>query len=287
MPLNATTLRNLIDTTFAGLSASYADAPSRDTIKTGLIQAIASAIVEHLDEELEVGGYTAVAALPQVSSVAGGDLVRVSQSGTERRATLTEVVALAEGATPIADLPAVSSVAGTDLVRVSQGGTERKATLTEVVALAEGGSGPEVITDVDVGGAGTSSTSTTPVDTNIAVALGTGTYTLQATGVYLSSSGGAALRFAGAAAGGLEVSAFALHLLAQVGSAGATLDDGQALGLGAQTNNTSGGTVDCVYTLTGHIVVTTAGTLKLQMASAFNGFNVSMKSCAFVATKVG
>lgn len=244
MPLNATTLRNLIDTTFAGLSSSYADAPSRDTIKTGLIQAIASAIVEHLDDELEVGsGYTAVSALPAVSSVAGTDLVRVSQTGTERKATLNDVIALVDA-------------------------------------------GPEVIVDSDVGGSGTSTTSNVLVDTNIAVALDIGTYHLAATGVYVSSSGGVAMRFAGAAASGLVASNFHLQFLALTGSAGSTASMGQTVALGTQTNNTNGGTVDCAYMLQGLIRVTTAGTLKLQIASATNTFNVNMKSCVFLATKV-
>lgn len=56
MAMNATTLRNLIDTKFAALSTDYATSAARTGLKEGLLQAIAEAIVEHLQTDARATG---------------------------------------------------------------------------------------------------------------------------------------------------------------------------------------------------------------------------------------
>ena len=54
MALNATTLRDLIDTKYAAINSDYSSSDFRDEIKEGLIQAIAEAVVEHIAAEAVV-----------------------------------------------------------------------------------------------------------------------------------------------------------------------------------------------------------------------------------------
>ena len=54
MALNADTLRDLIDTEYASLNTDYANSSDRNTIKTGLMQAIAKAIVDHFVANAQV-----------------------------------------------------------------------------------------------------------------------------------------------------------------------------------------------------------------------------------------
>jgi hypothetical protein len=48
MALNATAIRDMIDTKWAGLNDTYAAAAKRQDIKEGLLQAIAETIVEQM-----------------------------------------------------------------------------------------------------------------------------------------------------------------------------------------------------------------------------------------------
>ena len=56
MAMNATTLRDLIDTKYAAINSDYASSDSRDAIKEGMWQAIAEAIVEHLQADAHATG---------------------------------------------------------------------------------------------------------------------------------------------------------------------------------------------------------------------------------------
>ena len=54
MALDATALRDLIDTEYASINTDYANSSDRNTIKEGLMQAIAKAIVDHFVANAQV-----------------------------------------------------------------------------------------------------------------------------------------------------------------------------------------------------------------------------------------
>ncbi len=56
MALDATRLRDSIDTKLAALLPDYASSTSRDAIKTGLMQAIAEAVVEEITTNARATG---------------------------------------------------------------------------------------------------------------------------------------------------------------------------------------------------------------------------------------
>jgi len=221
--------------------------------------------------------------LPAAGSVAGSNEVSVSQAGTLVRATLTQIVALAEGgSTPVADLPAVSSVSGSDLMRVSQSGTERKATLNDVIGLVPTS---EPVSDTDVAGSGTSTTSNVAgggVDTNIVLPLEIGTYLIVTQGQYINANG-TGPRTQWVAANGL-VHNFLITQSIQNTSATASqismaLDEGW-------TAHSSGSTASMAILIVSMINVTTAGDLKLRLASVNNGISVTLQEVVAAAFKL-
>lgn len=77
MALSKAVLRDLIDTKYAALNTEYAGSPERDTIKDGLLDAIADAVIEHITTAGQV-----TVTVTSVSGVTVGAGVSGPGSGT-------------------------------------------------------------------------------------------------------------------------------------------------------------------------------------------------------------
>ena len=178
--------------------------------------------------------------------------------------------------TAISALAAVTEALLTQEVPANDDGTTRKFTLAQFMELLQSG-------DSEL--SPTSTTSNTPVDTSILVPLKVGTYNLLAAGRWSSAVNGVALRFTCDADGGLVVSSFCIAATMMTGNTSGQI--GWTTAFGTLTQNTAGGGATVrPWLLQGCIVVTTAGNLKLQIASETNGTNVTMESCVFQALRI-
>lgn len=179
--------------------------------------------------------------------------------------------------TSISNLTAVTAALFAQEIPTNDSGTTRKLTFTQLNALFQPG-------DSEVS-PGTSTTSATLVDTTISIPLGIGVYSLLGAGTWTSAAGGLGMRMGCAADGGLVVSEFVLVQTVFTSNTAAQIGWATALGSNTLVNNGGGATVR-PWLLQGCIIVTTAGSLKLQIASETGGSNVTMVDGVFQAFHV-
>jgi hypothetical protein len=177
----------------------------------------------------------------------------------------------------VSALPAVTAALLAQEVPANDAGTTRKYTLAQLLTLLQPGDSEA--------SPGTSTTSATAVDTTISIPLEIGTYNLLGAGRWSSGVNGNAMRFTCAADAGLVVNSFCLVQTILTGNTSAQI--GFTLALGTLTAvNTGGGATVRPWLLQGCIVVTTAGNLKLQIASETGGNNVTMVDGVFQAFRI-
>ena len=179
--------------------------------------------------------------------------------------------------TSIANLDAVAEGLLAQEVPTNDSGTTRKLSFTQLMELLQPGDSEA--------SPGTSTTSATLVDTSIVVPLDVGVYSLLGAGLWSSAAGGLGLRFGCDADGGLVVSEYVLIQTVMRTNTGAQVGWATALGSPTLINNGGGATVR-PWLLQGCIVVTTAGNLKLQIASETAGQNVTMVDGVFQAFRI-
>jgi hypothetical protein len=147
------------------------------------------------------------------------------------------------------------------------------------------GSGLVPVTDTDLGGDGISTTSNVAgggVNTNILLPLETGMYLIVVQGTYITTGAGGP-RTQWVAANGLVHDYLVTTSLITFGAT--SVQNSFALDE-AWTQHSGGASTSSPITLTTTVRVTTAGDLRLRLASVNNGFMVTMQETVATALKL-
>lgn len=220
----------------------------------------------------------------------------IAASGTPARATganITPRLSLPESAA--ASVLGRASTAGqaTDITSSADGDVLRRSGSTVGWGAIPQASVTNLVADLatltakvqgDVDVTGVTTTLATPVSTAIAFPLVVGTYLFVLAGTYATAVNTTAIRMTMAGSGGLVVSGFDLQLSCY--TAATTTQPSVTSTLGTLSAGTTGVVATTPWFAVARAVVTTAGTITLQVASEVAGSSVTVSNIAATAIRV-